>query len=186
MRKRIVIALSLLAVLVLLPVSSVLAKPKTPILITGLSYHSRAPMTTRVPGFVAEGEGTIDCNGIAACIDAGLDEETVTIVQAFWLDKKLSDDSAIIPTRTAGTIQLPGELPAIAFKGKGTGTAECVEGVCRSSLVLDTRTKRGKLIFRLDIDHSSAGVIDSMEGDVVFIGGDYNDTRYDKSTARDL
>ena len=123
--------------------------------------------------------GTIDCNRVAACIEAGLDDETVTIEQVFVLGKRLSDGSVIIPTRTAGRIQLPGELPAIAFKGKGTGTAECVEGVCRSSLVLDTRTKRGgKLIFRLDIDHTSAGVIDAMGGDVVFIGGDYNDVRY--------
>ena len=184
MPRKIVIAFSLLTVLVLMPVSSVLAKPKTTTLITGLSYSTRAPITTRV--FIADGEGTIDCNQVAACVDAELDGGIVTIEQVFVLGKHSLGDSAMGPIRTAGRIQPPGEFPAIAFKGKGAGTTECVEGVCRSSLVLTTKTKwGGKLIFRLDIDHSSAGVIDSMEGDVVFIGGDYNDSRYDLSTARD-
>ena len=77
MPRKIVIAFSLLAVLVLLPVSSVLAQPKTTTLITGLSYSARAPITTRV--FIADGEGTIDCNQVAACVDAELVCGIVTI-----------------------------------------------------------------------------------------------------------
>ena len=64
---------------------------------------------------------------------------------------------------TAGRLELPGELPSIFFKGKGDGTVTCAEGTCDLVMELDTRTKGGsKLSFyiaRLDIDHTSAGII---------------------------
>ena len=62
--------------------------------------------------------------------------------------------------------------PPIRFKGKGDGTVQCAGGICHSSIELATKAQnRGKLFLRLDIDHSSAGVISSIQGQGLLVVG---------------
>lgn len=169
MFKKVVIALLLVAV-TLAPVSSVEAKPKgSGILIEDIVYTVKD-----VPDFIAkrikgpvlygEGEGTINCNGVAVCEDAGLHGQTVIIKQAIRPSLELLDFKA----RTAGRILLPGEYPAINFKGKGKGTAECTDDVCHLTMEFDARTKRGgTIISRIDIDFTSAGWSSQFTGAII-------------------
>ena len=129
MFKKVIIALILLAV-ALAPVSSVSAKPKGPgILIEDIVYTVKdIPdfIAERIKGPVlyAEGMGTIDCNGVTACVEAGLHGQTVTIQQAFTgtsVAAAVATASAF-KARAVGRLQLPGEYSPINFKGNGRKT----------------------------------------------------------------
>ena len=115
----------------------------------------------------AEGEGMINCNGVEACYDAGLHGGIVTIKQGFTVE--ISGVSAgYFKAYTAGRLQLPGEYPPINFKGKGIGTAECEDEVCHLTMVFNTKTKGGgKLISRINIDHTSAGWAPQFPGTMI-------------------
>jgi hypothetical protein len=176
MYKKIVVSL-LLVVMVFAPVSNVYAKPQRTVLIEDLVYtvkdvpvpdHISSRMRGRL--IYAEGEGTINCNGVTACEQAGLDGQTVVFRQGFTVEIQ-GVSAGYFKAATAGRLQLPGEYPPVFFKGKGDGTAECFEGTCDLTMGLTARMKGGgKLIFsliaRLDIDFTSAGIVldpDSVE-----------------------
>jgi hypothetical protein len=180
MYKKIVIALLLFAV-VFIPVSTASAKPKAVILIEDLVYTIKEvpaldSISINVKGqlIYAEGEGVINCNGVEACEEAGWEGQTVTIKQVFTgisVAAAIDDPAAAsFKAATAGKLDLPGENPAIFFKGKGDGTIECSDGTCDLAMELDTQTKGGaKLSYSLvaiNIDHTSAGIVcDSFGGE---------------------
>lgn len=175
MHKKLVVCLLVLVAMVLVPLFQVSAKAKEPaILIEGLSYTQIAPFETKIKGpvFYAQGTGTINCNGVAACKDAGLGGQAVNVQQLVRLKPDIDSDGNGL--ETAGWLELgAGSLP-IAFKGKGTGSLTCDAGTCDLDLQLTTRTKSGgKLMFSLvalDIDHSSAGIVyDSLGGTAEYI-----------------
>jgi hypothetical protein len=189
MFKRIAVVLALLALLALAPAPAVLAAPGPAILIDGLSYTIMAPTPERLRNikgglaFAARGEATIDCNGVAACQNAGLHGGNLTLRQAFLLGITLrqarqihrNDGQITIPIRTAGRLEPPGEVSPLAFRGRGEGTLECLAGTCTLSMELSAKTRRGLLTTRpvaIDIDHSSAGIVAaSMTGDGEFKPG---------------
>ena len=180
MYKKIVIGLLVFAA-VFTPMSNVSAKPKATILIEDLVYTIKnVPVPETISNnmkgqlIYAEGEGTINCNGVEACTEAGWEGQTVTIKQAFTGTSVAAVVVAATETSfkaaTAGKLDLSGENPAIFFKGKGDGTIECSDGTCDLVMELDTQTKGGsKLSFSLvaiNIDHTSAGIVcDSFGGE---------------------
>lgn len=170
MYKKIAVALCLLALVALAPAPDVFAKPKATVRLENIVYANFRPAPdgfTNKEGlaFLADGLGTINCNGVAACIEVGLDAGTVRVQQAiYWeTDRPTTTNSQ---ARTAGTLQL-GAYAARTFKGKGYGTTACSAGDCLTALVLDANLEGGaKIIARIDIDHTSAGVIASMQGEM--------------------
>lgn len=169
MYKKIAVMLFLVA-MVFAPVSEVYAKPKGDvILIRDLHYIASSTQTVggNNDGFMAEGEGWIDCNGVSACEDAGLHGQTATVKQMFGVQVD-GIDYGNFKARTAGVLQLPGEYPPIRFKGKGRGTAECDGDVCHLTITFKTNIKGGgKLFCRLDIDHTSAGFASQFTGAII-------------------
>lgn len=88
MYKKIAVMLFLVA-MVFAPASDACAKPKgAEIYVKDLNYISSSTQTVgeNNDGFMAEGEGWIDCNGVQACEDAGLHGQTVTIKQGFKIE----------------------------------------------------------------------------------------------------
>jgi hypothetical protein len=169
MYKKIVVSL-FLVVMAFAPVSKVYARPQEVVLIENLVYTVK---DVPVPEYIsskakgqliyAEGEGTINCNGVTACEQAGLDGQTVVLRQGFTVEIQ-GVSAGYFKAATAGKLQLPGEYPAVFFKGKGDGTAGCSEETCDLTMELDTRTRGdGKLAFsliaRIHIDHTSAGIV---------------------------
>jgi hypothetical protein len=176
MYKKVIISLLLLAV-ALAPVSGVAAKPKAIILIEEIVYTVKdVPVPDYIakkvkgPILYAEGVGTINCNGVEACHEAGLHNQPVTIQQGFT-GTYIEEYHEGLDAFTVGRLHLPGEYPAIHFKGKGDGTAECSDGTCHLTMEFNTKTKRGgNIVFRLDIDHTSAGFAETFGGEAAFTG----------------
>jgi hypothetical protein len=163
--------LILLSLLMLLPLTNAFAKPNAPVIIMKeLSYATSSTQTMGGSNdvFMADVGGWIDCNGVEACYSAGLDGGTVTLQQAFWKLPDMdsySEGMLVENIRTAGKIKLPGEYPVVKFRGKGSGSAECLEDVCHFTFEFNTKTKGGmQLVFRINIDHTSAGWAEEFEG----------------------
>ena len=76
---------------------------------------------------------------------------------------------------TAGKAKIEGYEREISFKGKGTGTIESDADGYYLDMSIKARTKNGgkltfSLIARLDIDHSSAGIVDQVDQVAQVIG----------------
>jgi hypothetical protein len=176
MHKKIAIVLCLLVLVTLTPVSDVLAKPKATIKLLDIEYTNFRPAPQRFVSekgglsFLADGLGTIDCNRVEACTEAGLGGKPVTIQQGFYWDADRGNLSDAFTVRTAGKLQLDGSAEK-NFTGRGMVTVRCPDGTCFTTDI-DANVKGGaKLILRLDIDSSSAGIIEmGGEGELV-LGG---------------
>jgi hypothetical protein len=169
-KKALIVSFLVAVVALAAPAAGVSAKPQGPeICINGLNY---APSSTQLvggsnDGFMAEGEGTIDCGAVAACHNAGLDGGTVTFQQAFYLPEidTTSAGTAVKRARTAGLMQPPGEYPALKFAGTGSGAAVCAAGVCQVALTFSTSVKRGaKMVFVIQIEYTGEGYAETFGG----------------------
>ena len=155
MYKKITVMLFLVA-LVLASVPNVYAKQKAVVLVENLVYTVKdvpVPDDALPEGkgqlVYAVGEGIINCNGVTACEDAGLNGQTLTIQQGFLFDIDGFPEAALegFAIRTAGRLQLAGGSPRF-FKGRGSGIIECSDETCDLTMELDTRIKGGgKLSF---------------------------------------
>lgn len=161
------------ALVVVLP--DVSAKQAATILVEDLIYTVKSvpdSIAAKTKGQLvyAEGVGTLDCNNVAACHDAGMHGGPVSVAQAFITgDGTLVEVATQTPKKfkvgTVGRLQLPGKLGGVEFKGAGMASAQWSSGVRHVTLDLHAGTKQGgRLIFGINIDHTSAGVMLDFSG----------------------
>ncbi len=182
MCKKLVLSI-LISVLALAPAIPVNAGPKETILIEDLSYT----VTTVKQGILqngnlglrllAVGGGTIDCQGVAACEDLGLQDATATFAQVieliFSFDPGTDTISGKVKGRTVGQFN-PGPIDIWEdFRGRIRGTADCSAGVCDVSLNVRAKTENGGRLIRVNrgelVNDSSLGwVFVSLGGSASF------------------
>ena len=92
------------------------------------------------------GVGTTNCNGVAACVDAGLDGQPVGIQQdAQVIIDVIGAGVVAVQGQTQGDVAtiLGGQLVTRMFAGAVTGTSSCSAGLCDVQLTVFAHAQTG-------------------------------------------
>jgi len=185
MKKRFLLA-SIVLILSLVFTTGALAKPKTPVLIEKLTYLPFELQPTEkgfvgpVTGWLGQtsGVGTINCNGVQACIDGDFHDKQMNFNQVFVFG--FNPDSG--PTADKLKASTKGQFVAAVgtifnnFKGRGTGDGVCAKDTCGGSFTIKANINGGgKIVFDLNFvldDTHGSETVTALGGTAIFKGAE--------------